>query len=96
MDLPAIYNCVEIGLWGTVGTGFLLRALRTGPYRKLKITAGMLFLLFAATEVIELRTGTWWRPWWLFTLKAVCVIGLAVLMILYARAQRDCSERSPS
>jgi hypothetical protein len=74
-------NYAEAALWATIGIGFLLHALakRGGPS---SLIAALAFLLFALSDVIETRTGAWWRPWWLLALKAAC---LAVFLALLAR-----------
>jgi hypothetical protein len=33
------------------------------------------FVVFGASDVIEAQTGAWWHPWWLFVMKALCVLG---------------------
>ena len=78
MDYDRIYNLIEIGLWAVIGMVFLVRALRP-EFRRLKLAAAATFIIFAVSEVIELDTGAWWRPWWLFALKAGCVVCMFVL-----------------
>jgi hypothetical protein len=26
------------------------------------------------SDLVEARTGAWWKPWWLFVWKAACVL----------------------
>ena len=33
------------------------------------------FAVFGLSDVIEAETGAWWHPWWLFVMKALCVLG---------------------
>lgn len=33
------------------------------------------FAVFGVSDLIESETGAWWRPWWLFGMKAACVLG---------------------
>jgi hypothetical protein len=44
-------------------------------------TASALLFAFAISDVVELRTGVWWRPWWLAVWKAACLAGLAVCFL---------------
>lgn len=88
MDFNQIYNYIEIGLWTVIGLAFAVRALRPA-FRNLKITAAVTFGLFAVSEVIEIHTGAWWKPWWLFGLKAVCVVNMCVLMMIYINKTKE-------
>jgi hypothetical protein len=55
------------------------------------------FVLFGASDLIEVRTGAWWRPWWLLAWKAACVFALIVLLVGYYRASgRGPADRSES
>jgi hypothetical protein len=41
-----------------------------------KIRGGIValaFFIFAISDLVEVRTGAWWKPWWLFLMKAICV-----------------------
>jgi len=73
-------NYLEAVLWACIGLGFLTQALRTTrPKRSQSLIAGLTFLVFGASDIVETTTGAWWRPWWLFVWKAVCV---AILLLL--------------
>ncbi|HTD65354.1 MAG TPA: hypothetical protein VK846_02340, partial [Candidatus Limnocylindria bacterium] len=41
--------------------------------------------VFGGSDLVEARTGAWWKPWWLFVWKALCVIGLAGAFRRYYR-----------
>ena len=82
MEYDVLYNRIEIVLWAVIGAVFLVRALRP-EFRRLKLIAAAAFLLFAASDWIELYTGAWWKPWWLFALKAGCVICMFVCFLIY-------------
>ncbi|HEV2295896.1 MAG TPA: hypothetical protein VGR35_18765 [Tepidisphaeraceae bacterium] len=80
-------NYIEAALWGTIGIGFLLHALlRRGGASS--FVASVAFLLFGLSDVIETRTGAWWRPWWLLVLKGMCLAVFLVLLARYALAKR--------
>lgn len=74
-------NHIEACLWASLGAGFLLAALRPNR-RALKLTGGLTFLIFGASDWVESHTGAWYRPWWLLVWKGLC---LAVLVPLAAR-----------
>ena len=56
-------NYVEAALWAAMGTGFVVHALRTRSSSGTSIVAAVAFFLFAVSDVVETRTGAWWRPW---------------------------------
>ena len=87
-------NYIEAGLWAIIGTGFLLHALL--KYRGVNsFTAAAAFLLFGISDVIETRTGAWWRPWWLLVMKGGCIAVFLVLFARYALAQRATQPATP-
>jgi len=49
--------------------------------------AAVAFLAFAGTDLVEMQTGAWWRPWWLLVWKAACVGVLVTLAIQHYRDQ---------
>lgn len=70
-------NYIEAGLWAVIGSAFLLiTVMRPKDQRARAAIAGVAFLLFGVSDVVEARTGAWWRPWWLLAWKGLC---LAVL-----------------
>jgi hypothetical protein len=74
MDLTITGNRIEAVLWFAFSTGFLLRAWRTtGRHRRLAGILALAFLAFGVSDLIEARTGAWWRPLWLLLLKSSCI-----------------------
>ena len=86
-DFFVTANYVEAGLWTVIALGFLFHALfkHGGPT---SLVAGAAFLLFGISDVIETRTGAWWRPWWLLVMKGGCIVAFVVLLARYATARR--------
>jgi len=81
-DFAFIYNSIEIVLWAAIGVCFLIVACnRSGPSRLRCLIAAIAFLLFAASDAVELYTGAWWKPWWLFVWKMLCGVTLLLLYI---------------
>ena len=80
-------NYIEAGLWTVIGIGLILHALlkRGGATSVVAATA---FLLFGLSDVIETRTGAWWRPWWLLVMKGSCILVFVVLLARHIVAQR--------
>jgi hypothetical protein len=42
--------------------------------------AAATLIAFGVSDVIEIQTGAWWRPWWLLVWKGLCI---AVLVSLF-------------
>jgi hypothetical protein len=79
-------NYIEASLWACIGLVFLVQSLRTpGPKRRPSLIAGLTFLVFGASDIVETTTGAWWRPWWLFMWKSVCVAIFLLLLAYYFR-----------
>jgi hypothetical protein len=97
-------NYIEAALWGVIGVVlFAFAAGRAGARRRRAAVAAGTFVLFGVSDVIEVRTGAWWRPWWLLAWKAACVFSLVVLLVGHYRtkgarpeSRSDSGESEPS
>lgn len=74
VDFFTAVNGFEIVWWSLCAAICFQRA--RGKWRRLGRMAAILFLMFAMTDVTELQTGAWWRPWWLAGVKGICLMGL--------------------
>jgi|ERR1043166_1056264 hypothetical protein len=89
MDLEHDGNLMEAGLWFV-----LALALFVYTFRREKQLRGTLFILsmtlavFGASDLVEARTGAWWKPWWLFVWKAMCVLALFVGFVRFFRLEK--------
>ena len=88
MNLPEIYNWVEIFLWCVIGIVFTARSFKS-KFRSQALTAGITFIIFGITDIIEIQTGAWWDPWWLFAIKAICVISLFITFMVYRKIKSN-------
>jgi hypothetical protein len=80
-------NYCEAALWFAIGVAFLLVALRRRPLRATCLTAAAAFVAFGFSDVVEVHTGAWWRPWWLLAWKAACVGMFVWLLREYVRTR---------
>lgn len=92
-DYVAAFNGIEVVWW--TGLAIFLWIRRRQTPRALRSLSGwaiLFLLLMAISEVIELQTGAWWRPWWLAVWKFTCggLLGVFVLRAwLWWRANRS-------
>ena len=88
MDAIAIYNAVEAAWWGVLGVGLLIGKGR-GETRVYRRWLGVVLVVFGASDVIEIWTGAWWRPWWLGVLKVACGFLIVMVAMLWVRRPRS-------
>ena len=82
-------NYVEAGLWIAIALGFAIAIGRIAPaVRRDGAMAAVTFLFFGLSDIVETRTGAWWRPWWLLAWKAACVTALVILLTRHYRRKR--------
>ncbi|MEM1012874.1 MAG: hypothetical protein AAGI46_11725 [Planctomycetota bacterium] len=84
-------NVIEAVLWVVVA-GIVLAKWHHVP-------AATVLVFFGLSDLVETRTGAWWRPWWLFAWKAACVIALVALVLQAWRMKKAGApeeERAPA
>jgi hypothetical protein len=74
--LHAVFNYAEAAFWWSLAFLFFVRAVRAERrWRQDQFILAIAFAGFGLSDLIEVGTGAWWwRPWWLLTLKAVCLL----------------------
>jgi hypothetical protein len=60
-------------LWTLMACFVLSRAISMRPRRVHLLMAAVTFLVFAGSELVEMKTGAWWRPVWLMVWKGACI-----------------------
>jgi len=79
-------NYLEAFLWFCFAIGFAVNAGKTsGKTRIHRLITTLIFLLFGGSDIVEVQTGAWWSPWWLFVWKASCVLSMVILFWVYLR-----------
>jgi|ERR671932_669352 hypothetical protein len=79
-------NYIEAFLWFCFAIGFAVNAGKTsGKTRINRLITSLIFLWFGGSDIVEVQTGAWWSPWWLFVWKASCVLSMAILFWVYLR-----------
>ena len=72
-----VFNFYESFFWCILAFGFLIKTIKSR--RPLFLLIGIALLLFGVSDIVEMWSGAWWKPWWLLVWKAGCVIGLIYL-----------------
>ena len=79
-------NYLEALIWFLFAMGFAVNAGKTsGKTRINRLITTLIFLLFGGSDIVEVQTGAWWSPWWLFVWKASCVLSMVILFWVYLR-----------
>src|SRR3954451_15712948 len=98
-DLTKLYNYAEVLIWPAIGLTLLIASFwRTGVVRRDFQLASVVLFAFGVSDYFEAENGNeWWRPWWLFLSKAVCVAALlAILGLAYIRQRKARRPLAPS
>jgi hypothetical protein len=79
-------NYLEASLWFCFAISFAVNAGKTsGKTRINRLITTLIFLFFGGSDIVEVQTGAWWSPWWLFVWKASCVVSMVILFWVYLR-----------
>lgn len=77
-DLFTWFNYAESLLWAGMALFFCVGGFgKASDQRRLYFILAIGFLAFSISDLVEVRTGAWWRPWWLLLWKGLCVVVLA-------------------
>jgi hypothetical protein len=90
-----VFNGGEAFLWLAFAVIVAVRFHRA-PRRVRRTARGLaiIFVLFAVSDVVEMRTGAWWRPPGLLFFKAACLAGLLWGFVTLARELRADGARN--
>ena len=81
-------NAFEVVWW--IGCGFVVcaKSLRAEPpHRGRGLLSALTLVLFGLSDVVELQTGAWWRPWWLAVWKGLCIAILVTCAVIHFRSR---------
>ena len=79
-------NYLEALIWFLFAIGFAVNAGNTSGITRInRLITTLIFLLFGGSDIVEVQTGAWWSPWWLFVWKASCVLSMVILFWVYLR-----------
>jgi len=93
MDVSWSGNLVEAGLWFLVAASLAIASRwSAGHRRRIQLVLAGAFVLFGISDVIESKTGAWWRPPWLLILKAACVAVILWGIVSLLRTSRSVGD----
>lgn len=84
-DIHGLGNAIEAVVWWILGICMLLAAYYKPQFRQQSLTVAAGLIAFGCSDIVEISTGAWWRPWWLLVWKAACVILLCWQWYVYRR-----------
>jgi hypothetical protein len=86
MELARQGNLIEASVWFVIALALGAYAFSRGKsFRPTLWLLAITMAIFGISDLVEARTGAWWRPWWLFVWKALCVIALLAGFLSYYR-----------
>jgi hypothetical protein len=96
-DLEVVGNLVGAAFWLAVAVlvGFRVRQNR-GQLQALGLVATILLARFGISDLIEARTGVWWRPFRLLAWKGICLTGLILCVAVAWWLTRAAHESGPT
>jgi hypothetical protein len=87
--LLSTLNVAEAVLWFVLAAVIAWRSLRSERrVRTCARIAALTFVAFAVSDLIESKTGAWYRPLWLLVWKAACIVILASCYRYYRQIRR--------
>ncbi len=84
----AIFNICEGMLWLAIAAGVLIVLWRKRQEAGLMLALAALFATFGLSDWVEIRTGGWYKPWWMLMWKASNLVGLAIVLLLLRQRDR--------
>lgn len=45
-----------------------------------RLGLSLTLILFGTSDLIEIKSGSWWSPWWLLLLKTGCILSFILII----------------
>mgnify|MGYP001227440322 CR=1 FL=1 len=95
--LHADGNRIECLIWALIALIFLFRTFSFTDYRRsLCYTCAAAFFLFGLSDLVEVRTGAWYTPWWLLVWKIACAVVFITCFMVYLKRRKKVREAATS
>ena len=89
MDIERDGNLIEAGVWFLLAVVLTVYAFqREQRLRTTFFLIAVTLAAFGGSDLVEARSGAWWKPWWLFVWKAACVVVLLLGFVRYYRLMK--------
>lgn len=88
---PETFNYIEAIIWFCFSLALLLKAVKLGKnysYFKNCLLCSVGFFAFGISDLIEVKTGAWWKPAELLILKAACIILFVYCAYFYLKPKK--------
>ena len=96
MQSLAVFNIAEAFFWMAIALAIAVRARRAHPdLRRIGFIVAAAFVAFAGTDLIEIKTGAWYRPLWLLVYNAVCIAFIVGCYAKYLLLRKSLSDHDP-
>lgn len=93
-DITRIFNEIEACVWLAIAIGFLVYSFTaTGKKRKIGNICFAAFLIFGISDIIESKTGAWWKPLWLLAVKISCVATFIYCYLKYLSIRKTADSK---
>lgn len=90
MPVHTIFNLCEAVVWVTIAFTLAWRSSSAHPsLQRVGYVAAAAFFVFAGTDLIEAKTGAWYRPLGLLLYNAVCLTVIVYCYWQYRAIMRD-------
>lgn len=81
------FNLLEAIFWFAFAPLAFFALRRFSPWRERLLFAAIV-LAFGISDLVEIQTGAWWRPWWLAAWKvSVAAAGLFIICRIISRSR---------
>lgn len=85
-------NYAEAALWVVIAVIVATLSLRRRRLNRTSVLLAVALLAFGASDIVEARTGAWWRPWWLLVWKGACLLCFLAVLVAHLRARRSAGQ----
>ena len=69
-----VFNFVEAVFWMGLGVWVAVYYVRRNTGSKVVKVLATTLVLFGVSDIVEVYSGAWWRPWWLLAWKVCCLL----------------------
>jgi hypothetical protein len=91
-NIHGLENAIEAVVWWGPGTCMLITAHHKPDVRTQSLVVATALIVFGFSDIVEISTGAWWRPWWLLVWKGTCVVTVCWQWYSYHKKLRSLTQ----